>query len=82
MATYNFSASGTSLLVTLNTQSGTYPVEISSYKSASASLNNDAITIKEFGIHKNILKFHQIGTIATVTPTDINDAYTKILALI
>lgn len=80
--TVNFTGTGGVLTLTTNTESGKYPAEIYTYNGASASLYDKIIQIQDYGVEKERFQFFEIGLIAGVAPTDIGDAYTKILAII
>lgn len=79
---YNFYANSTSLILDLDTQSGLYNKESFSYINPSVTLGNNILTIKDFGNTQHIFLFENIGAINGANPTDISDAFNKILAII
>ena len=80
--TYSFTGSGTSIIVTADTESGNFPIDNQSYSGASAILANDRIYLREYGMDKQNFAFFEISTIDGVAPTDLEDAFEKLLVLI
>ena len=80
--TFNFTGTGGVLTASVNTETGKYPTETYTYNGASSALVGSSIYISDYGVTQRSYKFHEIGTIAGATPTDIADAQTKILAII
>ena len=80
--TYSFTGSGTSIIVTADTESGNFTIDNQSYSGASAIIANDRIYLREYGMDKQNFAFHEISTIDSVAPTDLEDAFEKLLLLI
>lgn len=82
MTLWNFTASGGSLVKTLDETDPVVSSRSKSYTAPKFDMVLDKITIFEQGEYDSTLRFPQIGTIAGVAPTDLQDAYTKLLALV
>ena len=80
--TYSFTGSGTSIIVTADTESGNFTIDNQSYSGASAIIANDRIYLREYGMDKQNFAFFEISTIDGVAPTDLEDAFDKLLVLI
>lgn len=80
---YIFTASNGQLVVELDNGANDWENnEKTSYRQASVQRLGNHINISDSGIFQKDFLFEHIKTIGGVAPTDINDAFTKILALI
>lgn len=79
---YDITANANLLILTLDTESGTYPAQVQSYAAPASNLSVNTIDIYDFGKRVESLQLHHIKTIATVAPSSLADAETKMLALI
>lgn len=82
MAKTNFSANASCLLSELVITGGDFKQKRNAWNNPSVSLVNNEIKIYDSGVYKDAYTFDRIGTINAVAPTDILDAYTKLIALI
>jgi hypothetical protein len=79
---YSFTVSGNKLIITLDTQLSVFKEEIFSFKESTVDLGNDKIYLYSFGVLKNTFVFNNIKDISGIAPTNIIDAYNKILLII
>ena len=80
MATiWNFTANSFSVIKALD---GASPPREQSFNALSLRMVDGIIYLYEYGLYASSVKFEQIGTIDAVSPTDLQDAYDKILAII
>ena len=82
MAKWNFSVEGNSLVKRLDTSGSDVNPRSQSFMQPSVDMVLDKLTFKESGQYKTSVMFSLIGTIDGATPTDMQDAYDKLLALI
>jgi hypothetical protein len=82
MAKYDISVESGSLVLTLDTNAGQYEPRVITLKQPALKLSLDNIKFFDSGLYKKTLKIENIGEIDSDEPTDINDAFEKILALI
>lgn len=82
MAKWNFSVVGSSLIKSLDTSGSDVNPRSQSFMQPSVDMVLDKLTFKEGGQYKTSVLFSLIGTIDGATPTDLQDAYDKLLALI
>lgn len=82
MAKWNFSVEGNSLVKSLDTSGFDVKPRSQSFMQPSVDMVLDKLTFKESGQYKTSVLFYSIGTIAGATPTDLQDAYDKLIALI
>lgn len=82
MAKWNFFVTGGSLIKELDTSGNDVEPRSQSFMQPSLDLEGGKIVFKESGQYKTAIYFSQIGTIDGVSPTDIQDAYDKLIALI
>lgn len=82
MAKWNFSVVGGSLIKSLDTSGSDVNPRSQSFMQPSVDMVLDKLTFKESGQYKTSVLFSLIGTIDGATPTDLQDAHTKLLALI
>lgn len=82
MAKWNFSVVGASLVKVLDTSGFDVNPRSQSFMQPSVDMVLDKLMFKESGQYKTAVPFSMIGTIDGVNPTDLQDAYDKILALI
>lgn len=82
MAKWNFSVVGSSLIKSLDTSGSDVNPRSQSFMQPSVDMVLDKLTFKEGGQYKTSVLFSLIGTIDGDTPTDLQDAYDKLLALI
>lgn len=82
MAKWNFSVVGNSLIKSLDTSGFDVNPRSQSFMQPSVDMVLDKLTFKESGQYKTSVLFYSIGTIDGETPTDLQDAYDKLLALI
>ena len=82
MTIWNFTASNGQLIKTLDTTGDTVLPRVETFMQPSFSQNADKIHIMESGNYKSAVVFTTIGTIDGATPTDIEDALTKLIALV
>ena len=68
--------------MTLVVTDGDYEPKQITFMQPSLRLATDKIRIYESGTYATAVMFHQIGTIGGATPTDLQDANTKLLNLI
>jgi hypothetical protein len=81
MGKYNFRIVGSSFIKELDVEVGQSP-RLESFKQPSFELSVDKIIMNESGVYKTAMYFNQIGTIDSIVPVDIEDAYEKLLLLI
>lgn len=82
MAKYDITAENGSLVLTLDTNEGQYEPRVVTLRQPGLKRSLNAIKFFDGGIYQKTLYFESIGDVAGATPTDINDAFTKILAAI
>jgi len=82
MAKWNFFATNSSLIKELDTSGDDVNPQSQSFLSPTLDLQGAKIVFKEGGLYKTAILFTEIGTIDGVNPTDLQDAYDKIIALI
>ena len=73
MAKWNFFVTGGSLIKELDTSGNDVEPRSQSFMQPSLDLEGGKIVFKESGQYKTAIYFSQIGTIASATPTDIQD---------
>lgn len=81
MAKYDITADGNLLKLTLVVTAENFKERIITFKSASTEFVNDKIKFYESGVYKISLSFTNINEIATVAPTDIDNAIALINTL-
>jgi len=80
---YNFSENNGQLLVELDNTSNLWDnEEKKEYRAASVSLFGNKIYLTNYDRDKKDFLFENFGTIGGVAPSNLDDAYTKLLALI
>lgn len=80
---YDFTANNGQLLIELDNSLNEWESEESNeYRESSANLYNNKIQIYNHGDFKKDFLFENIKTVGGVSPTDINNAYVLLLALI
>ncbi len=82
MAKWNFFVSNTSLIKELDTSGNDVNPQSQSFLAPTLDLQGSKIVFKDNGSYKTALLFTEIGTIDGDIPTDLQDAYDKIIALI
>jgi len=82
MTTWNFTASGSSLIKTLDETDPVVSPRSQSFVNPSLRMVGTVIYIYEGGNYATCVMFSQIGEIDGVAPTDLQDAYSKLVALI
>lgn len=82
MAKWDFKIVGASFVKELTPVSGDVQPRSQSFMQPSFDLEGDKIVMKESGQYKTSIGFTQIGEIDGVVPTDIEDAYAKLLVLV
>lgn len=82
MSQWDFTASGGSLVKTLVSPEDYVGARIKSYTAPKFDLSTNKITISEQGKYDSTIMFHEFNEIDGVSPTDLADAYTKLLALV
>lgn len=82
MAKWNFSVEGSVFKKVLDTSGLDVKPRSQSFMQPSVDMVLDKLTFKEGGQYKTSVLFSLIGTIDGATPTDLQDAYDKLLALI
>jgi hypothetical protein len=82
MAKWNFFATNSSLIRELDTSGDDVNPQSQSFLTPTLDLQGAKIVFKEGGLYKTAILFTEIGTIDGVNPTDLQDAYDKIIALI
>lgn len=82
MSQWNFTASGGSLVKTLVNPENYVGERIKSYTAPKFDLGTKKITIFEQGNYDSTIYFHEFNQIDGVEPTDLQDAYDKLLALV
>lgn len=82
MAKWNFFVSNTSLIKELDTSGNDVNPQSQSFLAPTLDLQGDKIVFKESGVYKTTLLFTEIGEIDGVNPSDLQDAYDKIIAII
>ena len=82
MAKWNFIVSGNQLIKELVVTDNDTDPRSESFMQPSFDLQGGKIVMKESGQYKTAIYFSQIGTIGGETPTDIEDAYDKLIALV
>jgi hypothetical protein len=82
MSQWDFTASGGSLVKTLVNPSAFVDRRNKSYTAPSFTMSLNKITIFEQGQYDSTIMFHEFNEIDGVAPSDLSDAYTKLLALV
>lgn len=82
MAKYNFVKTGSSIVSTLVVTSNDFKPRKDSYKNLTLRLVGDKIKLFECGIYSNSIQFQEFGTINSVAPTSLLDAFDKLITLI
>lgn len=82
MAKWNFRLSGNSLVKEIDVALNDSNYRAQSFMQPSMDLGKDYIVFKESGQYKTAISFNKIGTINLVNPTNLKDAYDKLLVLI
>lgn len=82
MSQWDFTASGGSLVKTLVDPSDYVAPRSKSYTAPKFDMAANKITIFEQGQYDSTILFHEFNEIGGVAPTDLADAYTKLLALV
>jgi len=82
MSQWDFTASGGSLVKTLVDSASYVAPRTKSYTAPKFDMSLDKIIIFEQGKYDSTIMFHEINEIDGVAPTDLADAYTKLLALV
>lgn len=82
MSLWNFTASGGSLVKTLVNPEDYVGARQKSYTAPKFDLATNKITIFEQGNYDSTIMFHEFNEIDGVAPSDLADAYTKLLALV
>lgn len=82
MALWNFKVTGNSLVKTLDETGGVVSARSQSFVEPSIRMVGTVIYIYEGGNYATSIMFTQIGEINSVAPTDLQDAYDKLLVLI
>lgn len=82
MSQWDFTASGGSLVKTLVSPEDYVGARIKSYTAPKFDLATNKITISEQGKYDSTIMFHEFNEIDGVPPTNLADAYTKLLALV
>lgn len=82
MSQWDFTASGGSLVKTLVSPEDYVAPRSKSYTAPKFDMVLDKITIFEQGNYDSTILFHEINEIDGVAPSDLADAYTKLLALV
>lgn len=82
MAKWNFLVEGSVFKKVLDTSGSDVKPRSQSFMQPSVDMVLDKLTFKEGGQYKTSVLFSLIGTIGGATPTDLQDAYDKLLALI
>jgi len=79
---YDFSIDGSTLVVTLDTESGKFAPNIHTYSQPNLELGNDRIFLKEEGLFVQDFVFENIGDINGDTATNLIGAYNLLDSLI
>lgn len=82
MAKWNFLVEGSVFKKVLDTSGSDVKPRSQSFMQPSVDMVLDKLTFKESGQYKTSILFSLIGTIDGATPTDLQDAYNKLIALI
>ena len=82
MAKWNFFVSNTSLIKELDTSGNDVNPQSQSFLAPTLDLQGDKIVFKDNGSYKTAIMFPEIGEIDGVNPSDLQDAYDKIIAII
>ena len=82
MAKWDFKIVGASFVKELVPVDGDVQFRSQSFMQPSFDLEGDKIVMKESGAYKSAILFPQIGEIDGVAPTDLEDAYAKLLTLV
>jgi hypothetical protein len=82
MAKWDFKIVGASFVKELIPIDGDVEFRSQSFMQPSFDLEGDKIVMKESGNYKSAILFPQIGEIDGVVPTDLEDAYAKLLILV
>jgi len=82
MSQWDFTASGGSLVKTLVNPEDYVGDRSKSYTAPKFDMAANKITIFEQGQYDSTIMFHEINEIDGVAPSDLADAYTKLLALV
>ena len=82
MTKWNFTVVGGSLIKKLDETNPVVSSRSKSYTAPKFDMVGSTIYIYEQGEYDSALQFSQIGTIDGDTPTDLQDAYNKLIALI
>lgn len=79
---YSITKESTSLVITLDTESGKYTPQITAFNDPNVVLENNSICFLENGMPLMFLQFNEIGLIDGVAPTNLSDAIIKILVVV
>ena len=82
MAKWDFKIVGASFVKELVPVDGDVQFRSQSFMQPSFDLQGDKIVMKESGAYKSAILFPQIGEIDGVAPTNLEDAYAKLLTLV
>jgi len=82
MTLWNFTVVGSSLVKTLDETGGVVSARSQSFVEPSVRMVGTVIYIYEGGNYATAIMFTQIGEIDGVAPTDLQDAYDKLLVLV
>jgi len=82
MAKWNFFVLNTSLIKELDTSGNDVNPQSQSFLAPTLDLQGDKIVFKESGAYKTTLLFTEIGEIDGVNPSDLQDAYDRIIAIL
>jgi hypothetical protein len=82
MAKWDFKIVGASFVKELAPVADDVQFRSQSFMQPSFDLEGDKIVMKESGQYKTAISFSQIGEIDGVAPTDLEDAYAKLLVLV
>ena len=82
MVKWNFYVSNTSLIKELDTSGNDVNPQSQSFLAPTLDLQGDKIVFKDNGSYKTAIMFPEIGEIDGVNPSDLQDAYDKIIAII
>jgi len=80
--TWNFTANGSSVIKTLDETDPVVSPRSQSFADLGVRMVGTIIYLYEGGNYATSVMFNQIGTIGGATPTDLQDAYDKLVALI
>lgn len=82
MAKWNFFVSNTSLIKELDTSGNDVNPQSQSFLAPTLDLQGSKIVFKDNGSYKTAIMFPEIGEIDGVNPSDLQDAYDRIIAII